>query len=60
MISTNPNQYFVGKNPEYDYKDDNGNNPLESDLDKFGSSISIIVSTHYVPADKAAITKERF
>ena len=61
--STNANQYFVGKNPDYDYKDDNGNNVLnETDLSYFGSSISIICDTHYVPADKLAISpyKERF
>ena len=58
--TTNANQYFVGKNPDYPNTDDNGNNPLETGLDKFGSSISIICETHYVPADKVAITKERF
>ena len=58
--STNANQYFVGKNPAYDFKDDNGNNPLETDLNLFGSSISIICETHYVPADKVGITLERF
>ena len=60
--STNANQYFVGKNPAYDYKDDNGNNVLnETDLANFGSSISIICNTHYVPADKLALSpfKER-
>ena len=58
--STNSNQYFVGKNPDYPNTDDNGNNPLETGLENFGSSISIICSTHYVPADKVGITKERF
>jgi hypothetical protein len=27
--STNANQYFVGKNPSYPYKDSTGTNPLE-------------------------------
>jgi hypothetical protein len=61
--STNANQYFVGKNPDYDYKDDNGDNPLgNNELDKFGYSVSIICNTHYVPADKLQISpyKERF
>lgn len=61
--STNSNQYFVGKNPDYDYKDDNGDNPLgNNELDQFGYSVSIITNTHYVPADKLAISpyKERF
>ena len=61
--NTNSNQYFVGKNPDYDYKDDNGDNPLgNNDLDQFGYSVSIICETHYVPADKLAISpyKERF
>ena len=60
--STNANQYFVGKNPDYDYKDSTGTNILnETDLADFGSSISIICNTHYVPADKLALSpfKER-
>ena len=61
--STNANQYFVGKNPDYPQLDSNGNNALnETDLANFGSSISIICNTHYVPADKLALSpfKERF
>ena len=61
--STNANQYFVGKNPDYDYKDDNGDNPLgNNQLDQFGYNVSIICNTHYVPADKLQISpyKERF
>ena len=57
--NTNSNQYFVGKNPDYPNKDDNGNNPLESDLDRFGTSLSIICNAHYVPADRVGITKQR-
>jgi hypothetical protein len=44
------NQYFVGKIPEYSYSEG---------LNSYGSSISIICSTHLVPADKLGITKER-
>jgi len=57
--NTNANQYFVGKNPDYPYLDDNGNNPLEDDLANFGSSISIICKTHYVPGDRLNIEKFR-
>ena len=57
--NTNANQYFVGKNPDYPNTDSNGNNPLESGLDKFGTSLSIICNTHYVPADRVGITKQR-
>lgn len=44
------NQYFLGKIPEYAYS---------QGLENFGSSISIICTTHLVPADKIGITKER-
>ena len=60
---TNANQYFVGKNPAFPQLDSDGNNALnETDLANFGSNISIIVDTHYVPADKLALSpfKERF
>ena len=55
--STVINQYFVGKNPEYP----NNENPLNPGLENFGSSISIICDTYYIPADKVAISsyKER-
>lgn len=49
------NQYFMGKNPDYP----NSPNPLNPDLDKFGYNVSIICQTHYVPADKVGITRER-
>lgn len=52
---TNANQYFMGKNPDYP----NNENPLNPGLENFGSSISIICETHYVPADKVGITQER-
>tara|TARA_R110000803_G_scaffold198594_2_gene262400 strand:+ start:1968 stop:2546 length:579 start_codon:yes stop_codon:yes gene_type:complete len=60
--TTNANQYFVGKNPSYPQLDSDGNNALnETDLADFGSSLSIICNTHYVPADKLALSpfKER-
>jgi hypothetical protein len=44
------NQYFVGKIPEYSYSEG---------LENYGSSISIVMSAHLVPADKLGITKER-
>ena len=50
------NQYFTGKNP--DYTNEPGN--FNPELDKFGSSISIICQTHYVPADKVGISRERY
>lgn len=53
-------QFFVGKDPAYDFKDDQGNNPLETDLNRFGYNVSVIVETHYVPADKVQIQLERF
>ena len=53
--SISSNQYFLGKNPDYP----NNTNPLNPGLEGFGSSISIICETHYVPADKVGITQER-
>jgi len=53
--STIGNQYFVGKHPDYPYNE----NPLNPGLENFGSSISIICKTHYTPADRVQITKER-
>jgi len=53
------NRYFGGKNPEYPNNSYNGPNPLNPNLENFGSSISIICSTHYIPADKVGITLER-
>ena len=56
--STVSNQYIVGKNPDYP----NAENPLENDLDQFGSSFSVIVKSHIIPSDKLGISpkKERF
>tara|TARA_R110002073_G_scaffold4613_8_gene29800 strand:+ start:285 stop:515 length:231 start_codon:yes stop_codon:yes gene_type:complete len=53
--NVNANQYFMGKNPDYP----NSPQIQNPGLDEFGSSISIIVETHYVPADKVGITQER-
>ena len=61
--STNANQYWGGKNPSYPNNNSDGtDNPLNPDLDKFGESVSVLVSTYYIPADKVAISpyKERF
>ena len=61
--STVANQYWGGKNPLYPNNNSDGtDNPLNPDLDEFGSSISILCNTHYIPADKVAISpyKERF
>lgn len=51
--------FFVGKDPAYPFTDDNGNNPLETDLDRFGYNVSVICQTHHVPADKVGLTIER-
>ena len=45
----------MGKNPDYP----NNINPINPGLEDFGSSISIICKTHYVPADKLGISQER-
>ena len=54
--NTNSNQYFFGKNPDYP----NEVNPLNPGLENFGSSISIICETHYVPSDKVGISRSRY
>tara|TARA_R110002012_G_scaffold74000_2_gene188041 strand:+ start:279 stop:788 length:510 start_codon:yes stop_codon:yes gene_type:complete len=53
--SIKDNQLFVGKDPRYPYNQ----NPLNPGLEEFGSNLSIICKTHYTPADKVQITKER-
>ena len=53
--NTNANQFFVGKDPAYPFKDSFGNNPLENDLSLFGYNVSIITTCHYVPADRLNI-----
>jgi hypothetical protein len=54
--NTVENQLFVGKDPDYP----NVPNPLNSGLSDFGYNVSINCVTHYVPADRVQITKERF
>ena len=55
--STIGNQYWGGKNTSYPNNDSDGTpNPLNPDLDQFGNSVSILVSTYYIPADKVAIS----
>jgi len=49
------NQLVVGKDPDYPYKE----NPLNPDLENFGSNLSVICTAHYVPADRVGITRER-
>ncbi len=43
-------QYFVGKYPEYSYS---------SNTDNFGTSLSIILSTHYMRPEKLGLNQER-
>tara|TARA_R100001460_G_scaffold14047_2_gene31596 strand:+ start:4268 stop:4798 length:531 start_codon:yes stop_codon:yes gene_type:complete len=55
--STVSNQYFGGKNPDYPNNNSDGTpNPLNPGLEKFGSNLSVLVSTYYIPADKVAIS----
>jgi len=61
--STVGNQYWGGKNPAYPNNNSDGtSNPLNPGLDQFGESVSVLVSTYYIPADKVSISpyKERF
>ena len=48
--NVNQNQLILGKDPNYAYSDG---------LNEFGSSFSIIVTTHYTSGDKLGITKQR-
>ena len=57
------NQYWSGKNPDYpNNNSDDTPNPLNPGLDQFGTNLSVLCSTYYIPADKVAISpyKERF
>ena len=49
------NQYFSGKDPDYNY----ATNPINPGLENFGWDTSIICKTHYTPADKVQIEKAR-
>jgi signal peptidase I len=53
--NVNDNQLFVGKDPAYPYND----NPLNPELEEFGTNLSIIVKAHITPADRVQITRER-
>jgi len=44
------NQYIMGKKPEYSYSSNN---------DDFGTSLSIILSTHYIRPEKLGLDLER-
>ena len=57
------NQYWSGKNPDYPNNDSDGvDNPLNPNLQLFGTNLSVLVSTYYISADKPGISpfKERF
>ena len=57
------NQYWSGKNPDYPNNDSDGvDNPLNPNLQLFGTNLSVLVSTYYILADKPGISpfKERF
>ena len=53
--TTNANQYFVGKNPDYPYDE----NPLNPGLDQFGYNVEVRCDCHYVPSDRLNIIKSR-
>jgi hypothetical protein len=53
--NTNETQYFAGKNPDFPYE----TNPTNPGLSNFGYNVSVICSTHYVPADRYNIIKQR-
>jgi len=53
--SIKDNQLFVGKDPRYPYN----SNPINPGLEEFGTNLSIICKTHYTPADRVQITRER-
>ena len=69
VTSTNANQFFVGKDPDYPNSPQPSNpsgatyplpTPLwNPGLDEFGWNTSIICNTAYIPADKVGITIER-
>ena len=53
--NTNIKQFFVGKDPDYPY----ATNPLNPGLDQFGYNVSVVCETHYIPADRVNIIKQR-
>lgn len=48
--NVNENQYIIGKDPDYSYS---------TAVQNFGSSYSIILTTHYTSPDKLGIKQER-
>ena len=48
--NVNQNQYFLGKDPDYDYSDG---------LDEFGASFSILLDTHLTTPERLGITIQR-
>lgn len=58
--NTNETQFWVGKDPDYPYNNENGtDNPLNPNLNKFGYNLSIICDCHKAPSDKINIKKSR-
>jgi len=53
--NTNTTQFFAGKDPDYPYEI----NPLNPGLGNFGYNVSVVCETHYVPADRVNIVKQR-
>ena len=53
--NTNTKQYFAGKDPDYPYSQ----NPLNPGLENFGYNVSVVCETHYIPADRINIIKQR-
>jgi hypothetical protein len=53
--NTNIKQFFAGKDPDYPY----GVNPLNPNLQDFGYNVSVVCETHYIPADRINIVKQR-
>jgi hypothetical protein len=53
--NTNIKQFFAGKDPDYPYSQ----NPLNPGLEQFGYNVSVVCETHYIPADRINIIKQR-
>jgi hypothetical protein len=53
--NTNIKQFFAGKDPDYPYEV----NPLNPGLANFGYNVSVVCETHYIPADRINIIKQR-
>lgn len=53
--NTNIRQFFAGKDPDYPYEV----NPLNPGLGQFGYNVSVVCETHYIPADRVNIIKQR-